>query len=181
MIRLKQLLRELSEKEIDRLLNKIKNKEFRFIGSGDNARVYEIDGEDKVFKVTTERDEYEVAKIITGRWNEFTTFIPVYYVNDKEHMFIMANAELLPDSIKKTVDQFMKRYGDFARSEGGEVSIFDFLDADGARDTDIKLVNYLRALQQDVQKTGIAEFDLDLDFSSDNLMMWNGKIVLVDW
>lgn len=181
MIRLKQLLRELSENEIDRLLDKIKNKQFRFIGSGDNGRVYEIDGEDKVFKVTTERDEYEVAKVITGRWNEFTTFIPVYYVNDREHMFIMANAEQLPDSDKQMVNQFMKRYGEFARSEGGEVSIFDFLDADGARDTDIKLVNYLRALQRDVQKTGIEEFDLDMDFRSENLMVWNGKMVLVDW
>ena len=181
MIRLKQLLRELSENEINRLLDKIKNKQFRFIGSGDNGRVYEIDGEDKVFKVTTERDEYEVAKIITGRWNEFTTFIPVYYVNDKEHMFIMANADILPESDKQMIDDFMKRYGNFARAEGGEVSIFDFLDADGARDTDVKLVNYLRALQRDVQKTGISEFDLDLDFRSENLMLWNGKMVLVDW
>lgn len=181
MIRLKQLLRELSENEIDRLLDKIRNKQFRFIGSGDNARVYEIDGEDKVFKVTTERDEFEVARVIAGRWNEFTCFIPVYYVNDREHMFIVANAEVLPDSDKKMIDEFMKRYGDFARQEGGEVSIFDFLDADGARNTDVKLVNYLRALQRDVQKTGIDEFDLDLDFSSDNMMLWNGKMVLVDW
>jgi len=181
MIRLKQLLRELSENEINRLLDKIRNKQFRFIGSGDNGRVYEIDGEDKVFKVTTERDEYEVAKIITGRWNEFTTFIPVYYVNDKEHMFIMANADILPESDKQMIDDFMKRYGNFARAEGGEVSIFDFLDADGARDTDVKLVNYLRALQRDVQKTGISEFELDLDFRSENLMLWNEKMVLVDW
>ena len=181
MIRLKQLLRELSEKEIDRLLDKIKNKQFRFIGSGDNGRVYEIDGEDKVFKVTTERDEYEVAKVIAGRWNEFTTFIPVYYVNDREHMFIMANAEFLPENIKRQIDDFMKQYGNFAREQGGEVSIFEFLDADGARNTDVKLVNYLRALQRDVQKTGIDEFDLDLDFRSENMMMWNGKMVLVDW
>jgi hypothetical protein len=181
MIRLKQLLRELSDNEINRLLDKIKNKQFRFIGSGDNARIYEIDGEDKVFKVTTERDEFEVASIIVGRWSEFTTFIPVYYVNDREHMFIVANADILPDSDKQMVDEFMKRYGDYARQEGGEVSIFDFLDADGARNTNTKLVNFLRALQRDVDKINIPEFDLDLDFRSDNLMIWNGKMVLVDW
>jgi hypothetical protein len=181
MIRLKKLLRELSEKEINRLLDKIRNKQFRFIGSGDNARVYEIDGEDKVFKVTTERDEFEVAKIIVGRWSEFTTFIPVYYVNEREHMFIVANADILLDSDRQMIDEFMKRYGDYARREGGEVSIFDFLDADGARNTNTKLVNFIRALQRDIQKIGIEEFDLDLDFSSDNMMMWNGKMVLVDW
>lgn len=181
MIRLKQLLRELSENEIDRLLDKIKTKQFRLIAGGDNGRVYEIDGEDKVFKVTTERDEFEVAKVIAGRWNEFTTFIPVYYVNEREHMFIVANAETLPESDRQMIDNFIEQYKKFAYQEGGEVSIFDYLDADGARNTDIKLVNYLRALQRDVQKTGIAEFDLDLDFSSDNMMIWNGKMVLVDW
>lgn len=181
MIRLKQLLRELSENEIDRLLDKIRNKQFRLIAGGDNGRVYEIDGEDKVFKITTERDEYEVAKIIVGRWNEFTCFIPVYYVNDREHMYIMANAETLPQADRAMIDKFMDQYKKFAYQEGGEVSIFDYLDADGARNTDIKLVNFIRALQRDVQKTNIDEFELDLDFSSDNMMIWNGKIVLVDW
>ena len=37
MIRLKQLLRELSDSEKTRLLDKIKNKQFRLIGGGDSA------------------------------------------------------------------------------------------------------------------------------------------------
>jgi hypothetical protein len=181
MIRLKQLLRELSNQEISRLLDKIRNKQFRLIGGGDNGRVYEIDGEDKVFKITTERDEFEVASIIIGRATEFSCFIPVFYVNDKEQMYIMANAETLPDSDRINIDKFMERFKQFARSEGGEVSIFDFLDADGARDTDVKIVNFIRALQREVDKLDIPEFDLDLDFSSSNMMLWNNKLVLVDW
>jgi hypothetical protein len=181
MIRLKQLLRELSDQEISRLLDKIRNKQFRLIGGGDNGRVYEIDGEDKVFKITTERDEFEVASIIIGRATEFSCFIPVFYVNDKEQMYIMANAETLPDSDRINIDKFMERFKQFARSEGGEVSIFDFLDADGARGTDVKLVNFIRALQREVDKLDIPEFDLDLDFSSSNMMLWNNKLVLVDW
>jgi hypothetical protein len=181
MIRLKQLLRELSNQEISRLLDKIRNKQFRLIGGGDNGRVYEIDGEDKVFKITTERDEFEVASIIIGRATEFSCFIPVFYVNDKEQMYIMANAETLPDSDRINIDKFMERFKQFARSEGGEVSIFDFLDADVARDTDVKIVNFIRALQREVDKLDIPEFDLDLDFSSSNMMLWNNKLVLVDW
>jgi hypothetical protein len=181
MIRLKQLLRELSDQEISRLLDKIRNKQFRLIGGGDNGRVYEIDGEDKVFKITTERDEFEVASIIIGRATEFSCFIPVFYVNDKEQMYIMANAETLPESDRINIDKFMEQFKQFARSEGGEVSIFDFLDADGARDTDVKIVNFIRALQREVDKLDIPEFDLDLDFSSSNMMLWNNKLVLVDW
>jgi hypothetical protein len=181
MIRLKHLLNEISQPEIQRLLEKIKQKQFRLLATGDNGRVYEIDGEDKVFKITQERDELDVASVIVGRWTEFTTFIPVYYINNRESMYIMANANQLTSSDKMYIDEFMSRYKDFARAEGGEVSIFDFLDADGARNTDVKLVNFLRSLQTDVSKIGIDELDLDLDFSSNNVMIWNGKMVLVDW
>ena len=65
--------------------------------------------------------------------------------------------------------------------QGGEVSIFDYLDADGARDNDEQLVNFLRALQQDIQRIGLPDLDLDLDFKSDNVMKWNGNLVLIDW
>jgi hypothetical protein len=181
MIRLKQLLREISEDNVDRLLDKIKQKQFRLLASGDNGRVYEIDGEDKVFKITQERDEIEVASVIVGRWTEFTTFIPVYYVNEQESMYIMANANELSNADKMHINEFMSRYKEYARAEGGEVSIFDFLDADGARGTNVEIVNFLRALQRDVEKTGVEDLDLDLDFRSDNVMVWNRKMVLVDW
>ena len=181
MIRLKSLLREISEDNIDRLLDKIKQKQFLLLAAGDNGRVYEIDGEDNVFKITQERDEIEVASVIVGRWTEFTTFIPVYYVNEQESMFIMANADELTNADKMHINEFMAGYARYAREQGGEVSIFDYLDADGARNTDVETVNFLRALQQDIQRTGIEELDLDLDFRSDNVMRWNGKMVMVDW
>ena len=178
MIRLKQLLREMSENDLNRCLDKIRNKQFRLIGAGDNGRVYEIDGEDKAFKVTKEQDEYEVADIIVNRYNEFTTFIPVYYVDGK-NMYIMANASELPIRIKKSIDMFMQDFASFARDEGGEVSVFDFIDE--TDNLDPMLDNFLNALQSDVNKLNIPEFELDIDFRSDNIMMWNGKMVMVDW
>jgi len=178
MIRLKRLLREMSERDIQRCLNKIKNSDFRYIGGGDNGRVYEINGEDKVFKITKEQDEYEVADIIVNRYNEFTTFIPVYYVDGK-NMYIMSNASELPIRIKKSVDLFMEDFANFARSEGGEVSVFDFINE--TDNIDPLLDNFLTALKTDIDKLQIPEFDLDLDFRSDNIMIWDGKMVMVDW
>ena len=52
MIRLKHLLREMSDSDIRRCLDKIQNKQFKLIAQGDNGRVYEINDEDKVFKIT---------------------------------------------------------------------------------------------------------------------------------
>ena len=178
MIRLKQLLKEISNSDIQKCLDKIQQNQFRLIGAGDNGRVYEIDGEDKVFKITKERDEYEVASIIVDRYNEFTTFIPVYYVDGK-NMYIMANASELPTRLKKEIDLFMQDFASFARDEGGEVSIFDFLPDVGSINPIID--NFLNTLKTDIDKLQIPEFDLDLDFRSDNVMMWDGNMVLVDW
>lgn len=180
MIRLKRLL-EMTDSDIMRLLHKIKNKQFKFIAAGDNGRVYEINGEDRCFKITKEQDEFDVAQFIKGKWTEFTTFIPVYYTNETQHMFIMANASSLPESDKQSIDNFMKQYASYARSEGGEVSIFDFLNSENNIEIDAKLSNFLQALQSDVKKIPIPELDLDLDFRSENVMIWNGNMVLVDW
>ena len=178
MIQLKQLLREMTDPDLKRCLEKIKNGEFKIIGAGDNGRVYEIDGEDKVFKITKERDEYKVATRIVDKLTEYSTFIPVYYVNGSD-MFIMANAEPLPNTMKREIDAFMRDYAAFAREQGGEVSIFEFTDQTDSINT--QLNNFLNALQSDVEKLAIPEFDLDLDFRSENIMMWNGKMVMVDW
>ena len=82
---------------------------------------------------------------------------------------------------KIMIDKFNHKFAQYARAEGGEVTIFEFLDNDGARDTNQKLVNFLRALQRDITKTNIPELDLDLDFNSGNIMIWNGNMVMVDW
>jgi hypothetical protein len=178
MISLKKILRELSESDTQRCLSKIQQKQFRLIGAGDNGRVYAIDGEDKVFKITKEQDEYEVATIIVDRYTEFTTFIPVYYVDGK-NMYIMANASEISLQMKKEIDLFLKEFAVFARNEGGEVSIFDFLRNNDAFNP--KLINFLTTLKTDIDKLQIPEFELDLDFRSDNVMIWNGNMVLVDW
>lgn len=178
MIRLKRLL-EITDTELKTLLHKIQRKQFKFIGGGDNGRVYEINGEDKVFKITKETDEFEVAVRLENNWSKFTTFIPVYYTNSNQQMYIMANANPISNETKQKIDSFMQDYAVFARHHGGEVSIFDFIAE--TDNTDPILDNFLNALKADIDKLAVPEFDLDLDFRSDNVMMWNGKMVMVDW
>jgi len=178
MIRLKQLLFEMTDADIKRCLDKIKNKQFRLIGAGDNGRVYEIDDEDKTFKITKEQDEYAVAKKLVNQYSKYTTFIPVYYVNGTD-MYIMANASDLPDSDRVKINRFIDDYKNYAREQGGEVSIFDFTKV--TDNIDPMLDNFLNSLELDVNKLNIPEFDLDLDFKSDNIMIWNGNMVMIDW
>jgi len=178
MIRLKQLLFEISNIDIKRCLDKIENNDFRLIGAGYNGRVYEINGEDKAFKITKERDEYAVAEKLVNNYTRYTTFIPVYYANGTD-MYIMANASELTAPVKLKIDNFVNDYKIYARSEGGEVSIFDFKKTTDTIDPLID--NFLNSLESDIEKLNILEFDLDLDFRSDNIMIWNGKMVMVDW
>jgi hypothetical protein len=181
-MKLKQLLAEISNQErVNQLLAKIQRKQFERIGAGDNGVVYKIQDEDYVFKITTESAELEVAQVIVGRYSEFNTFVPVIYVNAEEKMYIMNDCQELPSNVKTAIDQFVEQYTEFAIQQDYEASIFDYLDADGARNTPAKLVNFLRALQRDVQKTRITDFDLELDFKSDNIMVYAGKLVMVDW
>ena len=57
--------------------------------------------------------------------------------------------------------------------------MFDFINE--TDNIDPILDNFLNALKADIDKLQIPEFDLDLDFRSENIMMWNGKMVMVDW
>lgn len=177
MIRLKQILLEISKPDIDRLLNKIQQKQFRLFGQGDNGRVYEIDGEDFLFKLTDEPAEYEVASKIVNQYTKYSTFIPVHYVDGK-NMYIMSRASDLTGSIKSKLEQFISGYKSFAKTEGGEVSIFDYLETLDHNDI---ITNFVQALQQDINKINIPDLDLDLDFKSDNIMQWNGQLVMIDW
>lgn len=183
MIRLKKLLQELSESNLNNILRKIDASEFKFIGQGDNSRVYKVNNEDIVFKITTSTDELEVARKIQNKLDEYSTFIPVFYVgnykNNSDEIIIMANADQLDSNKKRLVDEFYEKFKQFAYNEGGEVSIFDFLDT--TSEVNPLILNFLRALQQDINKLAIPDLDLDLDFRSDNIMIWNGKMVMVDW
>ena len=181
MIKLKNILFELKDLDIRRLLSKINNNEYRFFDQGDNGRVYEIDGEDKLFKITNESDEFDVATVIVGRGSEFSTFIPIYYVDAVKQLYIMSKASSLNNNDINNIDVFMNSYKQYAREIGGEASVFDYINADGARDVDPELISFLRALQRDINKMGIMDLDLDLDFKSDNVMMYQSKMVLVDW
>jgi hypothetical protein len=180
MIQMSHILREASSQEIEVLLDKIKQKQFTFFNKGDNGRIYEIDGTDYLFKITTESDEYRCAAIIVNNYSKFSTFIPVYYVDGKR-MYIMSKADDLSGSQRQQLDQFYSAYKQWQQSTQGEQSVFDFAKTDVVNNTDDKLINFINALEADVRKTGIAEFDLDIDFRPDNIMMWNGNLVMIDW
>ena len=181
MINLKHILNEIAEDEATRLLQKIKNKDYTFFNRGDNGKVYQLNGEDLLFKITTEPDETAVADVIVGRYREFNAFIPVHYSDSERKMYIMNKAEKLDSKSKQQIENFYENYKEFARQQGGETSIFDYLNADGARDIDPKFGSFLRALEQQVKKTGIGDLDISLDFKPDNIMTWNGNLVMIDW
>ena len=180
LIKLQHIIKEISEQEADRLLSKIKNKQIKFFNRGDNGKVYSIDGEDLLMKITNEPDEIAVASTIVGQTEKYNAFIPVLYTDNKK-MYIMKKADKLSGDMLNKITLFYESYKNYARQQGIETSIFDYLNNDGARDLDSKLANFLRALEQQVKDMGIGDLELSLDFKPDNIMNWNGNIVMIDW
>ena len=188
MIKLKQILSEMTDAEIRRLGKRIEAQDFRYVGAGDNARVYKFNNEDLVFKLTTSTDEIEVARQIQNKISDYSTFIPVYYVGDLyggqakyTDVIVMANAEKLSANLKRSIDRIVEKYKVYAYEQGGEVSIFDFVDQSGLKQIELRITNFIEALRSDIKKLNIPDLDLDLDFKSDNIMIWNGNMVMVDW
>ena len=180
LIKLQHIIKEISDQEADRLLSKVRNKEFQFFNSGDNGKVYSLNGEDLLMKITNEPDEIAVADTIVGQMEKYNAFIPVVYTDNKK-MYIMKKADQLSRDMLNKITLFYEGYKNYARQQGIETSIFDYLNNDGARDLDSKLANFLRALEQQVKDMGIGDLDLSLDFKPDNIMNWNGNIVMIDW
>lgn len=182
MIQLKSLIREITDADLAGVMSRIKSGDFRFIAQGDNGRVYELPGTDKAFKLTRDLQEREVAEKLESNWTTYSTFIPVYYVGDYsgETLIVMNQATPLSADRETELHLFVQEYKKAAYEAGGEVSIFDVL-PDVQSNYSVQLVNFLTALKMDIQRMGIPELDLDLDFKTDNVMMWNGKMVLVDW
>jgi hypothetical protein len=104
----------------------------------------------------------------------------VYYVDGKR-MYIMSKADDLSGSQRQQLDQFYLAYKQWQQSTRGEQSVFDFAKTDVVNNTDDKLINFINALEADVRKTAIPEFELDIDFRPDNVMSWNGNLVMIDW
>ena len=105
-LRLTKILNEISEAEADRLLQKIINKELTFLDSGDNGKVYSINNEDLLFKITTEPDEVAVADVIVGRHGEYNAFIPVHYSDSQKRIYIMSKADKLPRQFKIEISRY---------------------------------------------------------------------------
>ena len=180
LIKLSNILKEISEIESERILSKIRNKNFQFFDSGDNGKVYTIDGEDLLMKITSEPDEVAVADVIVGQYDKYNAFIPVVYTDNKK-MYIMKRASNLSPDMYSYIDNLYEGYKDYARQQGVETSIFEYFNNNGARNINQKLASFLSALEQQVKDTGIGDLELSLDFKPDNIMSWNGNLVMVDW
>ena len=96
-------------------------------------------------------------------------------------MYILNKATQLSDIEKQELETFYQGFKNYMRQEGPNATIFDYLDTEETRNYSAKLINFLRALQQQVRKTNIGDFDQTIDFKPDNVMKWNGNLVMIDW
>ena len=188
MIQLKKLLFEIQDIELKQIIKQIEMSEFKYIASGDNGRVYKLNNKDLLPKITTSTDEIEVARKLENNIGKYSTFIPVYYVGNLigkkinyKNVIIMSNADLLPITVKQKIDNLVSKFKQYSYDHSGEVSLFDFVDNIDIKQLDVSILNFINSLRVDIQKLNIEDLDLDLDFKSENIMIWNNNMVMIDW
>jgi hypothetical protein len=96
-------------------------------------------------------------------------------------MYILNRADNLSDTETQELNSFYQGFKNYMRQEGPNVTVFDYLNMEETRKYSTRLINFLRALEQQVRKTNIGDLDQTIDFKPDNIMKWNGNLVMIDW
>ena len=76
-----ELLKHMGFRDLESLLQFVDDSSYEEFSTLRDEVKFFLDRRDKYFQ--KEMDEFEVASIMVGRYSEFTTFIPVYYVDGK--------------------------------------------------------------------------------------------------
>jgi hypothetical protein len=148
------------------LLGRLKDQGYTMLGSGDNGIA--LQKGNQVLKLTTDIDELEHAKKLLN--HSFTSVIPIKKVEilgPKSGVIEMVDAQPLAQEEKQELNANSNKAEDYL-IYGGELS-------DSLSD---KLKEFLTSLKEAFTKSGI---DTDeIDWSSNNVMNFQGRYVLVD-
>ena len=148
------------------LLGRLKDQGYTILGSGDNGIA--LQKGNQVLKLTTDIDELRHAEKLLN--HSFTSVIPIKKVEilgPKSGVIEMVDAQPLAQEEKQELNANSNKAEDYL-IYGGELS-------DSLSD---KLKEFLISLKEAFTKSGI---DTDeIDWSSNNVMNFQGRYVLVD-
>jgi len=148
------------------LLGKLKDSGYTVLGSGDNGIA--LQKGNQVLKLTTDIDELEHAKKLLN--HSFTSVIPIKKVEvlgPKSGVIEMVDAQPLAQEEKEELNANSNKAEDYL--------IYDGELSDSLSD---KLKEFLVSLKEAFTQSGI---DTDeIDWSSNNIMNFQGRYVLVD-
>ena len=148
------------------LLGRLKDQGYTMLGSGDNGIA--LQKGNQVLKLTTDIDELRHAEKLLN--HSYTSVIPIKKVEilgPKSGVIEMVDAQPLAQEEKEELNSNSNKAEDYL-IYGGELS-------DSLSD---KLKEFLTSLKEAFTKSGI---DTDeIDWSSNNVMNFQGRYVLVD-
>jgi hypothetical protein len=148
------------------LLGRLKDQGYTVLGSGDNGIALQKGS--KVLKLTTDVDELEHAKKLIK--HSFPSIIPINNVEilgSKSGIIEMVDAQPLTQAEKREIDIQGLSAEDYL-FHGGSLS-------DNLSD---KMKEFLVGLREAFTQSGIDPEEID--WSSDNIMNFQGRYVLVD-
>lgn len=148
------------------LLGRLKDQGYTVLGSGDNGIALQKGS--KVLKLTTDVDELEHAKKLIK--HSFPSIIPIHNVKilgPKSGIIEMVDAQPLTQAEKREID-----------IQGLSAENYLFHGGDLSDNLSDKMKEFLVGLREAFTKSGIDPEEID--WSSDNIMNFQGRYVLVD-
>ena len=148
------------------LLGRLKDEGYTVLGSGDNGIALQKGS--KVLKLTTDVDELEHAKKLIK--HSFPSIIPINNVEvlgPQSGIIEMVDAQLLTQAEKREIE-----------IQGLNAEDYLFQGKDLSDDLSDKMKEFLIGLKEAFTKSGIDPEEID--WSSDNIMNFQGRYVLVD-
>jgi hypothetical protein len=167
-MKLIQLLNEvILPPDLKKELLKLKDEGWTVLGGGDNGIVVEKGSDVK--KLTTDVDELEHAEKLLN--HSFSCIIPIYKVErlpkSKSGVIDMTNAkQLAPEEAEEIKANGTKAEDYLKHNKKLDLSLSD------------KMKQFLTGLKEAFEKSGIDPDEID--WSSTNVMNYNGNYVLVD-
>lgn len=140
--------------------------ESHYLGRGDFGMAYEIDG-NRVLKITSSKQEYELAKYLIGKQNTFDTFVEYFVAEeiDGRYWIIMEKLEEDPqiENLYYSLDHLLQEAG----YSMGEIEYFDeeeYEQENGEIDEDLKdFFHTIKAIKYDYNRLGIKSPDIKPD------------------
>jgi hypothetical protein len=143
------------------LKNNIDPEKLSYLGKGDYGTAYSIDNTGKVLKITSSYSEYEIAKQLIGKSNEYDGFVEFYDAAEINGKYYIIGEEVEEDS---RIEDLYYDLSNMLETQGLPMQYLEYFDKDayeGTWDSEMEhFMGEISTINRSYRMLGIEASDL---------------------